>query len=869
MSKVMLMFCWMIIFLIAQIFATEFEIDIDISIPRDLDIDDHDMEVEIEEALINCSILVRYDLRSDDDIELLDLSIDDSEEFYDSEDPPNSMNITFYGALVFDNYDIGYRWFVDKDYITFEMIKLLAHKWDMDSQDLTLKMFLSDEEFDDDTEDEKQEEYLNEIFVAFVILCASLCLITLIISSIDKFCNRNELFEFGSLVLFVTYTLDFFSGMQSINHNYVTFFINSIDISIFFAVFLMLFIVFYCFATLFALAKKRQVLIFECREARCKLTVACVVFLYCTITDIFFLGQLQDDLEYLGDEGDYEGDIQYLGSGLLVACVTFIVLPMILNIRQLIIQMRSWRKNPHIKNIIEPWAQAYMRLLIFLSVLSGSAFTAVELCNSGILSINAFQMGLPRRERAIFKNKKFFSVVLFENIPQFIIQIVYVMTFGSFTGITGFAMVFSLLSMIVTVVEYCTKKSWLASENLVVIQFTIGSRALTKMNHRQYRERFESHRKGIELEISKLLKIDRLCVETLKPLRTSKGVLLNFNIRSDKIKGSEAMKILSKCNETNVLSHAVKKGFNLKIIPQVSDIETVNINAQKMKKSSSQASIAAVISITSPSHQNQTVSQDHRFSNVSNIDHDRVDSWHSPSISHGQQPSRGTYGQGGSTCTSIFSVGDNTGQTPGNISTNFNNEEMIRTASHSSHGGNGDQMVAYDYNTNMKSNNYHYQINTRERVATNTYTAGTQDGRGLVASRSFTQDGVPIGLDNNTMQGTAPGTVAIGTRGDMTFGHSFEYNIAPPPGIPSVTGSVIEPVVLGHENEFDMKDDEDDLEGKGQTTATSKYNGEEGYDHGNDLENVNNNGIENVMDNENENESENKPEAKRAVSLAM
>ena len=51
---------------------------------------------------------------------------------------------------------------------------------------------------------------------------------------------------------------------------------------------------------------------------------------------------------------------------------------------------------------------------ILYLIISGSSFTAVELCNSGLFSIRLFSMGLNKRQLALFRNKRVFTVVLLE-----------------------------------------------------------------------------------------------------------------------------------------------------------------------------------------------------------------------------------------------------------------------------------------------------------------------------------------------------------------------------------------------------------------------------------------------------------------------
>lgn len=204
-----------------QVTAQEYEIEIALNIPEDSDLSTEEIQEDIQEALIQASIIVRYDITSDDDISLTDFEAwedDDLEdEGYDADE-----SVGFFVLLTLPSEDIAERWAIDMDYITDEAANWIADEWDIDDAD-DLEFYLDfDIDIDDDTDsdttsDDEQDDStgvsIDQLFILFTIVCLSLCFITTIISCIDKVYNKNELFELGSLVLFVTYVLDFFSGL--------------------------------------------------------------------------------------------------------------------------------------------------------------------------------------------------------------------------------------------------------------------------------------------------------------------------------------------------------------------------------------------------------------------------------------------------------------------------------------------------------------------------------------------------------------------------------------------------------------------------------------------------------------------------------
>ena len=100
---------------------------------------------------------------------------------------------------------------------------------------------------------------------------------------------------------------------------------------------------------------------------------------------------------------------------ILFCCsITFIFLPLIFNILQLHKQLSKWLNDPILSRTEAPvWILSFMKILYFVSIVSGSSFSAVALCNSNLFQLRIFGMGLSRYHQKLFGNKRFFSVVLY------------------------------------------------------------------------------------------------------------------------------------------------------------------------------------------------------------------------------------------------------------------------------------------------------------------------------------------------------------------------------------------------------------------------------------------------------------------------
>ena len=83
---------------------------------------------------------------------------------------------------------------------------------------------------------------------------------------------------------------------------------------------------------------------------------------------------------------------------LTVFCLSvfFIIVPIFTNFYQLHNEIQEWVTDIETRLIVQAWIQLHLRPLYTLSICLGSAFSAVEICNSNLFSLSVFNMGLNR-----------------------------------------------------------------------------------------------------------------------------------------------------------------------------------------------------------------------------------------------------------------------------------------------------------------------------------------------------------------------------------------------------------------------------------------------------------------------------------------
>ena len=229
--------------------------------------------------------------------------------------------------------------------------------------------------------------------------------------------------------------------------------------------------------------------------------------------------------------------------------VYFVTLPLIVNLIQLNREIQVWIRDTYSKHRVQAWIRAYSRRLYMMTILCGSSFAAVDIFNSNIFHLSLFNMGLSKQQQAVFKNKRILSNVLLENLPQLIIQIIYlVLTIErGISVITLIAMIFSTVSIISSIFAYHLSTLLLQCESITLLKMNIESKQLSNANSKQFGQIIVHNRIPICLELSKIIRVDSRLIEILIPIQTKTGCQLTIYIRKnsdDNVVGSNIVKII-------------------------------------------------------------------------------------------------------------------------------------------------------------------------------------------------------------------------------------------------------------------------------------------------------------------------------------
>eukprot|EP01084_Bolivina_argentea_P176259 305043_1 len=119
---------------------------------------------------------------------------------------------------------------------------------------------------------------------------------------------------------------------------------------------------------------------------------------------------------------------------------------------------KQWFEN---NNHVKQWFSKHTKCLVFLTIL-GNAFSAVSLLNSGMCKKELFDMKLTKGQFYEFTHRRNIIILLLENIPLLILQLIYAFDSNKFAidnanYICLFSILFSIMSMLSMVVSCCSK----------------------------------------------------------------------------------------------------------------------------------------------------------------------------------------------------------------------------------------------------------------------------------------------------------------------------------------------------------------------------------------------------------------------------
>eukprot|EP01084_Bolivina_argentea_P109212 195184_1 len=216
----------------------------------------------------------------------------------------------------------------------------------------------------------------------------------------------------------------------------------------------------------------------------------------------------------------------------LIVSIIFIVMPCLLSLIQVYYYSRKyWNKY----NSVREWLLTHSKWLYILSILTGSSFSAIEILNSSFLGVYCFEMGLSNKQIILFKTQRVYSIIMLENIPQLVLQIWYMFQLGkSDNFIAIVAIIFSGISIIVTILSMTIEKSLLNSQEYTLLSMDVIGKSVVEKS-RKCRKTVRKIKEGI----SGIIGLDYELIDIVKPQTIPKGLQLNIHLYVDNKQSKE------------------------------------------------------------------------------------------------------------------------------------------------------------------------------------------------------------------------------------------------------------------------------------------------------------------------------------------
>eukprot|EP01084_Bolivina_argentea_P157825 275013_1 len=149
------------------------------------------------------------------------------------------------------------------------------------------------------------------------------------------------------------------------------------------------------------------------------------------------------------------------------ASVFFTVFPYISNLYLASKVKRLIKDNDRAKS----WFEQYLTMYVVLVCLSGGAYTALTVVSSNIFGLNMFSTGMTKYKIRSLSSLKLKYNVIFENLPQLLIQILYCFAIHDISNNTILAFTASLISVISEVLHYVIHKRGDDDDDVVAVQY--------------------------------------------------------------------------------------------------------------------------------------------------------------------------------------------------------------------------------------------------------------------------------------------------------------------------------------------------------------------------------------------------------------
>ena len=216
---------------------------------------------------------------------------------------------------------------------------------------------------------------------------------------------------------------------------------------------------------------------------------------------------------------------------LAVLSPIFIVLPYCANMYTALTLYKNLSIN--FNNMARLYFEEKLVFFCFLVLISGGCHASLQLVCSKMFGMHIFDCGLSKRESLQFTSQLQFSLsVLLENIPQLIIQVIYIVTLRQVDEAVIFALIASFLSILTAVFAWCVSKH-IDFENQLILSLNVAFNPENiNTDMRQCIQRL-GYRERLGYKIATALGVYHRKIEVFSVVPTNVGCVVHFGYVMD------------------------------------------------------------------------------------------------------------------------------------------------------------------------------------------------------------------------------------------------------------------------------------------------------------------------------------------------
>ena len=218
-----------------------------------------------------------------------------------------------------------------------------------------------------------------------------------------------------------------------------------------------------------------------------------------------------------------------IGIILFILCVLFIIVPYTVNVFG----------SCFLKNRIEynrmavSWFIQYSTLYSGLVIISGGAIASLSLVSSKLFGMRVFSTGLTSIDFIQFKGYKVFYTVILENLPQLVLQIIYIVTYGAGKTLTQPATIAAFISssvaIVVSIFSYILTAQFNMNRIITSLVITFNSNSLDE--DKEKLEKYSSHqRRKIGKLLANALELNPDSLTIIRIKDTNLGCIIDLSI---------------------------------------------------------------------------------------------------------------------------------------------------------------------------------------------------------------------------------------------------------------------------------------------------------------------------------------------------